>query len=99
MVKLKVPLYIDSRMIPAGEEIALPGQLEALLLEVAMPSGSRLTLCPLCRSLPLCQQPPAVPEPPSVDEDTSDPAGEIPRSRRSRPAGMADEPKRPDRPG
>lgn len=72
MVKLKVPLYIDSRMIPAGEEIALPGQLEALLLEAG--NAERITADPP----PSMPEPPAVPEPPSVDEDASDPAGEIP---------------------
>ena len=72
MVKLKVPLYIDSRMIPAGEEIALPGQLEALLLEAG--NAERITADP----------PPSMPEPPAVDEaapedeDTPEQAEEIP---------------------
>ncbi len=72
MVKLRVPLYIDSRMIPAGEEIALPGQLEALLLEAG--NAERITADPL----PSMPEPPAVDEAAPEDEDTSDPAGEIP---------------------
>ena len=70
MVKLKVPLYLGGRMIPAGEEIALPGQLETRLLL----AGNAEPVSP----------PPAVPEPPAVDEaaaedeDASEQAEEIP---------------------
>ena len=78
MVKLRVPLYIDSRMIPAGEEIALPGQLETLLLEAG--NAERISADPL----PSMPEPPSVPEPPAVDEaapgdkDTPEQAEEIP---------------------
>lgn len=72
MVKLRVPLYIDSHMIPAGEEIALPSWLEVRLLRAG--NAEPMSLDPL----PSIPEPPSMPEPPSVDEDTSDPAGEIP---------------------
>lgn len=64
MVKLKVPLYTNGRLIPAGEEIALPGQLETRLLEAG--NAEPVLFNPL----------PTVPEPSAVDEDASAPEDE-----------------------
>lgn len=72
MVRLKTPLYIDGRMIEAGEEIALPGQLETLLLEAG--NAERITADPL----PSMPEPPAVDEAAPEDEDTPEQAEEIP---------------------
>lgn len=72
MVKLKVPLYLGGRMIPAGEEIALPGQLETLLLEAG--NAERIAADPL----PSMPELPAVDEAAPEDKDTPEQAEEIP---------------------
>lgn len=72
MVKLKVPLYLGGRMIPAGEEIALPGQLETRLLLAG--NAGPVSADPL----PSMPEPPAVDEAAPEDEDTPEQAEEIP---------------------
>ena len=72
MVKLKVPLYLGGRMIPAGEEVSLPQALENALLLAG--NAGPVSADPL----PSMPEPPAVDEAAPEDEDSPEQAEEIP---------------------